>query len=322
MAALKRLVFFGTPSFAVPTLDALAGVERPPMCIVSQPPRRAGRGHDWREPPVAAWARGHRIELLQPEKVRSEGFLTDLEGRGVDLAIVVAFGQIFPRRLLEIPRYGCVNLHASLLPRHRGAAPVAAAIAAGDRITGVSTMIMEAGLDSGPVLLQRETEIGEQETTGELESRLAALGATLVVETLEAMERGTVEPTAQRDEEATYAPRLKKEDGAADWTLTASDLFNRLRAFTPWPGMEAELRSAPLKIVWATPLSEVDPGSPGEILGIDGEGRLMTRCGAGTVLGLERVQRPGRRVVAARDFVNGERVAAGEQFTVGGSSLA
>jgi len=318
MAGLKRLVFFGTPAFAVPTLDALAGAGRMPVCVVSQPPRPAGRGRDLRQPPVAAWALRNEIELLQPEKVRSEEFLVELDRRHPDLAVVVAFGQIFPRRLLEIPRHGCVNLHASLLPKHRGAAPVAAAIAAGDRLTGVSTMIMEAGLDSGPVLLQRETEIGELETAGELGVRLAALGAALVVETLDAMERGSVKPLPQCDAEATYAPRLEKEDGIADWTLEAHELFDRLRAFTPWPGMEAGLRARPLKIVWARPLSSLDPGPPGEILGTDGDGRLMVRCGRGTVLGVERVQRPGRTVVAARDFVNGERVAAGERFDTEG----
>jgi methionyl-tRNA formyltransferase len=319
MSRLERLAFFGTPAFAVPTLDALAAASRLPLVVVTQPPRPAGRGRDVQEPPVALWARARGIELLQPERVRRPEVLDDMAARDLDLALVVAFGQIFPKRLLALPRHGCINLHASLLPKYRGASPVAAAIAAGETTTGVTTVVMEEELDSGPILLQREVEIGEEETTGELEARLSTLGAGLVVETLDRLENGTLEPVPQPGE-ATFAPLLDKKDGVVDWSLTAPELFNRLRAFTPWPGMQARLRGQSLKLVWARPLlgvESLEPGPPGEILGLGASDLLEVRCGAGTVLGLERVQRPGRKVVTARDLKNGERIEIGERFGAG-----
>jgi methionyl-tRNA formyltransferase len=254
---------------------------------------------------------------LRPEKVRDPGFLAELRAlSSCDVAIVVAFGQIFPQALLDLPRQGCINLHASLLPRYRGAAPIQAAIAAGETRTGVSTMRMEAGLDSGPILLQREVEIGPAETAGELAPRLAALGGDLVVETLERLAAGDLAARPQAVELATYAPRLSRESGAVDWSLSATELYNRLRAYTPWPGLTAELRGRPVKLVVGRPQAQTDSLSslaPGTYLGLV-DGRAVISCGAGTALAVLSLQRPGKRAQSAADFVNGERLAAGESF--------
>jgi methionyl-tRNA formyltransferase len=317
MPAAPQLVFFGTPELAVPTLDALATAGMTPATVVSQPARPAGRGQRTADSPVARWALAHGVPLLKPERVRAPGFLAELAALALpvpDIAVVVAFGQIFPRALLDLPRLGCLNLHASLLPRYRGAAPIQAAIAAGETRTGVTTMRMEAGLDAGPILLAREVEIGPAETAGELGTRLAAVGGGLVVETLEGLLRGEITPWPQTPELATYAPRLTRESGAVEWSLTATDLYNRLRAYTPWPGLTAQLRGRPVKLVWAVPAAApAGDALPGTYLGLV-DGRALLACGAGGVLAVESLQRPGKRPQGATDFVNGLRLAPGESF--------
>lgn len=315
MPALERLVFFGTPEFAVPTLAALVEAGRTPLRVVTQPSKPAGRGQRLEDPPVARWAREHGLPVVQPRKVRDPAFLAQMRELRPDVAIVVAFGQIFPRELLDIPPYGCINLHGSLLPKYRGASPIQAAVATGETRTGVTAMLMEEGLDSGPILLEEETEIGPEETAGELSRRLSAMGGRLVVRTLDALERGAVTPRAQPSEGITYAPRLTRESGRADWSLTARELSDRLRAFTPWPGMAASLKGQPVKIVRARPLpgGEGDGPEPGTLLGLR-DGLLAVACGNGTVLGVSELQRPGKRALKAADFVNGERLHAGERF--------
>jgi methionyl-tRNA formyltransferase len=322
MPAAPTLVFFGTPALAVPTLDALAAAGKAPRAVVTQPARPAGRGQRREDSPVARWALAHGVPLLRPERVRAPAFLSELRATlaGVpDVAVVVAFGQIFPRELLALPRHGCINLHASLLPRYRGAAPIQAAIAAGETTTGVTTMQMEEGLDSGPILLAREVaiDVGSGETAGELAPRLAAIGADLVVETLDRLERGELQPRPQDGALATYAPRLTRESGVVDWSLPATVLWNRLRAYTPWPGLTAELRSRPVKLVSTARPTSLPPlpqaAAPGTYLGLV-DGRALVACGAGTALAIERLQRPGKRPLAATDFVNGERLAEGERF--------
>lgn len=315
MPALERLVFFGTPEFAVPTLAALVEAGRAPLAIVTQPSKPAGRGQRLEDPPVARWAREHGLSVLQPKRVRDPEFLAAMRELAPDAAIVVAFGQIFPRELLDVPPHGCINLHGSLLPKYRGASPIQAAVAAGETRTGVTTMLMEEGLDSGPILLEEETEIGPEETAGELSRRLSEMGGRLVVRTLEALERGAVTPRPQPSEGITYAPRLTRESGRADWRLPARELSDRLRAFTPWPGLAASLKGQPVKIVRARPLpgAEGDGREPGTLLGVR-DGLLAVACGSGTVLGLSELQRPGKRALRAADFVNGERLRAGERF--------
>jgi methionyl-tRNA formyltransferase len=314
---IERIVFFGTPEFAVPTLAALVEAGRRPLCVVTQPARPVGRGYRrdrLQDPPVAAWARERGQEVLQPEKVRDPAFLARMAELAPDVAVVVAFGQIFPRGLLSLPRLGCVNVHASLLPRWRGAAPIQAAIAAGDGRTGVTTMLMEAGLDTGPMLLEEETEIGPDETAEELSRRLAEMGGRLLVRTLERLERGDLEPRPQDPAAATYAPRLTREDGRVDWARPSREIADRLRAFTPWPGQSAMLRGEPVKLVRVAVLQESTDAVPGNFLGMRG-GRLAVACGEGSMLGLAELQRPGRKPLKGSDFANGERLRTGELFS-------
>ena len=305
--------------FSVPTLDALHRAGRTPVLVVSQPARESGRGRKLRQPPVAQWALDHEVELAQPRRVRTKSFVAALQDVGPDLAVVVAFGQIFPQRLLDVPRIGCVNVHASLLPRHRGASPISAAIDAGDEVTGVCTMVMEAGLDTGPVLLRRETPIGEGETTGELTERLASIGADLLVETVDQLESGGIQPQPQDDEAATHAPMLAKSDGAVDWSQPAAALARRLRAFTPWPGLTAHLAGSPLKLLDVREVqldADVEqPLAPATLLGVRGDS-LLVACGGASVLALDRVQRPGRKATRGSDLWNGERLAEGMMFEV------
>jgi len=307
----ERILFFGTPELAVPTLAALVAAGRTPAAVITQPSRPVGRGLKVADPPVAAWARERGLEVIQPVKVRDPAFLVQAAELAPDVAVVVAFGQIFPTALLQIPKHGCINLHASLLPRWRGAAPIQAAIAAGDPLTGVTTMLMEEGLDTGPMLLREETEIGPGETAGELGRRLADMGGRLVVRTLEAMERGEVVPEPQDNALATYAPRLTRE--RVDWSLTAREIYDRLRAFTPWPGLSAELRGEPVKLVRVEVLPEEATAAPGTFLSLR-DHRLAVACGKGTVLGISELQRPGRKPLRASDFANGERLRGGELF--------
>jgi methionyl-tRNA formyltransferase len=316
MPAVDPIVFFGTPDFAVPTLAALVAAGQAPGLVVTQPSRPAGRGQQAQDPPVARWARAHGLPVAQPERVRVPEFLAEMRALAPGVAVVVAFGQIFPRDLLALPRLGCINLHASLLPRWRGAAPIQAAVAAGEERTGVTTMQMEAGLDSGPILLQEEAVIGAAETAGELSRRLAETGAALVVRTLEELSRGTLVPQPQDASLATYAPRLARESGRADWSLPARALADRLRAYTPWPGLTAELSGAPVKLVLVRALvdAESNGSEPGTFLGLR-EGALAVACGGGSVLGVEELQRPGRKALRAADFVNGERLRAGDRFS-------
>ena len=314
MSELGPVVFFGTPEFALPTLDALRRARLGPALVVTQPPRRAGRRGGTVEPPVAQYARDHGLDLAQPERVGAAPFLERLEGLGPDVAVVVAFGQIFPRRLLELPRLGCVNLHASLLPRHRGAAPVQAAIAAGDERTGVTTMLMDEGLDTGPILQTRAAPIGPRDTAGDLAPRLARLGAPLVVGTVRALARGELEPVAQDDAQATYAPRLARDDGRIDWALPARRIERLVRAYTPWPETFTSLRDESVKVLAAAMApSEDQAATAGELVAITGEA-LRVGCGDGRCLDLLRLQRPGRRAVSGAELANGLRLAVGERF--------
>jgi methionyl-tRNA formyltransferase len=314
VSRIDPVVFFGAPEFAVPTLAALVAAGRSPALVVTQPARPAGRGQRPQDPPAARWARERGLPVDQPERVRQPEFLERMRELEPAAAVVVAFGQIFPRALLDIPRHGCINLHASLLPRHRGASPIQAAIAAGEARTGVTTMLMEEGLDSGPILLQEETEIGPAETAGELAPRLAEMGGRLVVRTLERLEEGTLVPRPQPAQGVTYAPRLTRESGRVDWTLPAPALLDRLRAYTPWPGLTATLKGEPVKLVRARVLDGAPAApAPGTFLG-PRDGALAVACGGGTVLGVEELQRPGKRPLRAADFINGERLRAGESF--------
>lgn len=313
---IESIVFFGTPEFALPTLEALHEAGRTPVLVVSQPARPAGRGQELKDPPVAEWAREHGVELVQPASVKDAAFLDDLRAREPDLAIVVAFGQIFPKELLDVPEQGCFNLHASLLPKYRGASPIQAALINGEKKTGVTVMRMEEGLDTGPILAQHEVEIKPWHTVEELGPKLAKEGGALMVETLALFEQGKIKERKQREESASYSPRIDKEDGRCNWALSAEEIYNRLRAFTPWPGMKTNFRGRDLALVWGVPMDweQAPIGVTGTFLGMR-QGRMAVLCGDGTILGVEELQRPGKKPVRASDFVNGERCRVGERFS-------
>lgn len=312
---IEKIVFFGTPEFAIPTLDALEEAGRTPRLIVSQPPRPAGRGQEEQQPPVAQWAEEHGIELLQPESVKDEEFLDKLRELEPDMAIVVAFGQIFPKELLELPKQGCINVHASLLPKYRGASPIQSALINGERKTGVTIMRMEEELDTGNILHQEDTKIRSWESAGELSERLADLGADLMVEMLDMLESGEYKVRKQREESASYSTLIEKSDGRVNWALESEEIYNRLRAYTPWPGMKAHFRGRPVKLVWGVPMTwENAPiGVTGTVLGLR-QGRIAVLCGNNTIFGIDELQRPGKKKLRASDFANGERVQVGDIF--------
>jgi methionyl-tRNA formyltransferase len=317
MAAIKNLIFFGTPDFALPSLDALDEAGFTPSLVVTQPARPSGRGRDVQDPPVAEWAQEHGVELAQPERVADEGFLEDLAKRKPHLIVVVAFGQIFPAELLELPKRGCINVHASLLPKYRGASPIQGVLMNGEKKTGITIMRMEETLDTGPIVDQVETEIRPWETAEELGPRLSKLGAELLVSVVERWHKGKeIKERKQREESASYSPQISKADGKLNWALRAEEIYNRLRAFTPWPGMKANFRGDPLKVVWGVPVEweQAPIGVTGTFLGMR-QGRIAVLCGDSTILGIEELQRPGKKLVRASDFVNGEHLRIGERFS-------
>lgn len=312
--AIGPIVFFGTPDFALPALDALVSAGRAPDLVVAQPSRPAGRGRRLREPPVARRARELGLEVEQPDRVGSEEFLARLRGRDPDLAVVVAFGQIFPPELLSIPRRGCLNVHGSLLPRHRGAAPIQAAIRERDRVTGVTTMMMDEGLDTGPILGRGTTELGGRETAGELSARLAHLGAAVLLETLSGLEAGTVVRAPQADDGVSYAPRLTKGDGRIDWRLEPAEVDALIRSVTPWPGAFSYLGGQRVKILAARVGEGGEPmAEPGTVVSWDESG-IEVACGNGGLVRIERLQKAGKRPLAAGDFARGERLEPGSRF--------
>jgi methionyl-tRNA formyltransferase len=300
MTTPLRVLFFGTPDFAVPSLRALgdAGFDVP--LVVTQPDRPVGRHAEPRPSSVGTFAVGRGIPVQKPATVRNNAaFFAALEAARPDAIAVVAFGRVLPVEILRLPRLGCVNVHASLLPRHRGASPVQAAILAGDAETGVDTMRMEEGLDTGPVLLERRARIGERETSGELSSRLASIGGELLVETLRGLAAGTLSARPQEGE-ASFCRPIRREDGAADWTRAASELSRRLRAFTPWPGLFTFLGPERIKILDAEPYPGAIAAEPG-VLRLEG-GVLLVSAGEGTLLQLDRLQRAGRTPVTGAEF--------------------
>lgn len=298
-----RVVFMGTPEFAVPTLDALVQAGHEVVLVVAQPDRPAGRGQKQTAPPVAQRAQELGLPLAQPVKIKTGPFPEQLEAVQADVAVVLAYGRILTRRLLDAPRLGCINVHASLLPRWRGAAPIQAAILAGDAVTGVCTQQMGEGLDTGPVLVSRELAIGPRETAGTLHDKLMALSAQVAVETLETL--SSCVPEAQDESQATYAGKISKEDGIVDWSGDAVAIDRQVRAMTPWPGGQAPFSGGMLKLRAVHPVDGV--GRPGEVLSLD---PLVVACGSGA-LALDEVQAPGRRPVTGRDFANGAHLEVG-----------
>jgi methionyl-tRNA formyltransferase len=309
-----RIVFCGTPEFAVPALRRLASAtEISVEAVITQPDRPRGRGRHFASSPVKTAALEAGLKIYQPDKIKSVAAQAFLEQIAPDAIVIIAYGQIISPALLKIPRLGWFNLHASLLPRYRGAAPIHWAIANGETTSGVTTMQIDAGLDTGPVLLQRELKIGPDETTPELASRMSETGASLMLESLLRLDRAEIVPVPQKNEEASSAPILKKETGRIEWSRSSQEIYNRIRGFTPWPGAYTTFRSQMCRL-WGRPsefaaTASSDPGA----IGVSADG-VYVACGADTFLRVEGIQLEGRKRVSALEFAHGARLVPSDRF--------
>jgi methionyl-tRNA formyltransferase len=305
------LVFCGTPRFAVPTIERLAASGFRVSLVVTQPDRPKGRGLELVLSPVKQSAIQQHVPVIQPEKINSnDEFRAQLTALKPDAIIVVGYGRIIPQWMLDLPLLGNINLHASLLPKYRGAAPIQWAIANGETVTGVTTMCIDAGLDTGDILQQQELAIAPNDTAETLAPRLASIGADLIVETLRRLQAGSIHPRPQDNSQATLAPILKKEDGLVDFSRSAADIFNRIRGFQPWPGAHTKFRGKTLQIIQARPAA--DPAPPAELHAH--ADRLLVGCGHNTSLELLELQLEGKKRTSAKDFLHGYRPHPGEKL--------
>ena len=304
-----RVIYLGTPQFAVPTLDAIVGAGHEVHMVVTQPDRPSGRGQSVSFSPVKECALRHELPVFQPERVRRNDAIEVLAALRPDIMVVVGYGQILPQALIDAAPLGIVNVHASLLPRLRGAAPIQWAIARGDRITGVTTMQIDAGLDTGDILLQADTAIGPEETSIELSERLSVMGAELLLRTLEGLADQSLEPQPQDDALATLAPLLRKEHGRIQWTRHAVAIHDQVRGLQPWPGAHTLFRGQPLRIWRSRPASMATDLAPGTLVIDRG---LFVATGHGQMLELLEVQAEGRKRVSGEAFANGQRLTHNE----------
>ncbi len=305
------LIFCGTPRFAVPTLEKLAEAGHRIHLVVTQPDRPKGRGLELVASPVKHSALKLNLPIAQPDRIKTnEEFRAQLTSLKPDAIIVVGYGRIIPQWMLDLPPLGNINLHASLLPKYRGAAPIQWAIANGETVTGNTTMRIDAGLDTGDILLQRELPIAQDDTAETIAPALATMGATLLVETLRALQSGTVKPRKQDDAQSTLAPILKKEDGLVDFSRSASEIYNRLRGFQPWPGAYTKFRGKNLQIWKAQPS---DTSTPAGELSVDSN-RLLVGCSNKTSLELLEIQLEGKKRTTARDLIQGYHPKPGEKL--------
>ena len=307
------LVFCGTPQFAVPTLESLVAASHSVPLVVTQPDRPRGRGMELAASPVKDAAIRLGVPVVQPAAIKNNAeFRGQLEALHPDAIIVVGYGRIIPQWMIDLPQYGNLNLHASLLPKYRGAAPIQWAIANGESITGVTTMRIDAGLDTGDILMQREMAILPDDTAETLAPKLASDGAELMIETLRGLETGQVKPTPQDHSRATLAPILKKEDGRMDFSRSAYELFNRMRGFRPWPGAFTTFKGKNMQVHRAEPVVNADRFPPGSIAVHDA--RVVVECGQDTALNLIEVQLDGKRRMSAQEFLNGYRPKPGDRL--------
>ncbi len=309
-----RVIFMGTPRFACPTLEKLMDRGDDIVAVVTQPDRPSGRGQKTVAPPVKELARRYGLTILQPPRVRAPEFIEAVREMNPDIIVVVAFGQILPKALLEIPVHGCVNVHASLLPRYRGAAPINWCIINGETETGVTTMRMDVGLDTGDMLLKKTTPIDPDEDTSSLHDRLSLMGAEALHETLDLMSRGMLVPEKQEDSLSCYAPMLKKEDGLIDWTLDPLAIRNLVRGMNPWPGAFTSLEGKSLKIFRVR--TAEGSGAPGAVLAAGRDG-IEVACNGGSLL-LDELQLEGKKRLSAGDFLAGRRLSPGTVLGKGG----
>jgi methionyl-tRNA formyltransferase len=307
-----RIVYFGTPGFAVPSLRRVLESRHEVVAVVSQPDRPKGRGHHLAPTPTKAVALSAGVEVHQPDRVRDETFLRGLEDLRPDLGVVAAYGKLLPESLLRIPRFGLINVHASLLPRWRGAAPVHRAIIAGDRETGVTIMRVIKEMDAGAMFAAKSRAIGPDETSPEVERDLAELGAGLLVEIIERIAAGSAVETPQDDSAATYAPKITRSEGTIDWTLSATQIHNLVRGLQPWPLVSARIGERRVLLHRTAVTDQRSSAQPGSI--VDSRGDLDVAAGDGAVVRILQIQPEGRRVMTAREFLAGHRLEVGARL--------
>ena len=305
---MMRILFMGTPDFALFSLRALVESGKELVGVVTQPDKPKGRGYTLTPPPVKVYALEQNIPVYQPTTLRGEEFAALLDTLAPDLIVVAAYGKILPANVLGYPRYGCVNVHGSLLPEYRGAAPMQRAIIDGKRETGITTMMMDVGLDTGDMLIKGEIEIGENETAGELHDRLSALGAEILEKTIDALIKGELAPTQQNHEEFTYAPMLSKELSPVDWNMSASEIHNKIRGLSPWPSANTTLGGKKIKLHKSV-LAPEKGSKPGEIIVADK--RLVVTCGDLNCIEILELQAEGKKSMSAADFLRGNAVEKG-----------
>lgn len=300
-----RILFLGTPEFAVPSLEALADQL---TGVVTHPDRPKGRYLKLTPPPVKLAAEKYNLPVYQPERVSSPEFTMEMKKMGLDLIVVVAFGEILSKEVLEIPRIGCINLHASLLPKYRGAAPVAWALMNGERVTGVTTFWISERMDSGDIIFQKEAEVNTSDTCGTLEERLAEVGSKLL---LDSVNKGTGIRIPQDDSQATYAPKLKKEDGEINWNHLAIQIHNKIRAMNPWPGAYTFMEGKRVEI-WTSSVGKEGKGEPGTVIFMNEQG-IGVAAGEGALV-IKELQVEGKKRILAADFIHGYRINEGAKF--------
>lgn len=306
-----KIVFFGTPQFAVPTLEALIASHHRVTLVVAQPDKPAGRGMKMQTPPVIEVARGHGIPTLQPPKIRNDEFLDRIRAEAPDAGVVVAYGKILPAALLAIPKHGFINVHGSLLPKYRGAAPIQRAIEAGETKTGITIMKLDEEMDHGPVLATEEIPIGPDDRTPEVFSKLAAAGGPLLVRTLDAIEEGRAREIEQQHELATHAAKIEKNESLVDWTLPAKRIYDRFRAFDPWPGLAASLHGETVKLLEISAASG-HAAAPGTIIGLENEKvDVATSDGA---IRIAKLQRAGKKPATAAEVIRSFGLRVGDRF--------
>ena len=310
-----RIIFCGTPQFAVPTLEKLVAEDFEVALVLTNPDEPLGRGHRVHAPPVKQSAVKLQLPIFQPSKLKTDEVRERLALVRPEAIVVVAYGHIIPKWMIELPRLGCINLHASLLPKYRGAAPIQWALINGEKVTGNTTMQIDPGLDTGPLLLTQRVEITPDETTETLSRKLSGPGAELMVETLRKLDRGDIQPQPQDDSQATHAPMLRRSDGVIDWTIPADKILGRVRGFRPWPGAFSTFRGKHLHVWSAAAATGSASPEPAPVGTLDQKkSGLFVACGGSTRLELKEVQLEGRKRITGRDFANGVRLKPDERL--------
>lgn len=306
-----RIVFMGTPEFAVPSLKAIFEMENVEVVgVFTQPDRPVGRGHKVEVTPVKREAEANGVPVFQFERVRKQEGLDAMRSLKPDIVVTAAFGQILSKKLLEVPRLGTVNVHASLLPKHRGSAPINWSIIQGEKVTGITTMLTDVGLDTGDMLLKREVEIGENETAGQLTERLSFIGAELLKETLPAYWAGEITPIPQKEEEMTYDPMLTKELGKIDWTKSASEIDCLVRGVNPWPGAFSKMNGDVIKVWLAKRCDKITSEAPGAVICASAKEGLIVACGNGETVEIIEMQAPNAKRMTAKAYLSGKKLGA------------